>query len=584
MRRRIALAVAGITAAIAAAFGVLAPPEDCPSVTVPALQESAAQTVDWFARNQNADGTWLYLYQADTATVPVDYNVVRHMGVQMSLYQAASAGVSGALETADRGLEWSLDRIVPYGDVAAVSYRGQTAVGTAALLVAGLVERRELTGEQTHDEVLRELGAFLAAQTEPTGAVLAYYDAASGSPVAGEYSKYYTGEAYWALARLHLTFPDEGWGQTTDLVGAYLAGERDNAEGHWLLPDHWAAYGLSETILFAERGDSPLTGDELAYARRQAGLFGNQVRWVSQQAGPWGEVVRGSRELRGGGYGVIGEALTGLWRVASAEPRLADVRSEAAERAMCIAGLAARAQADAGEAAAFAEPDRVQGAWFRAGETRMDDQQHALSALLRTIPIVEAEESPGLDAPPAWMWLVALVAAINPARLALGLPRTSGAPPAVARVAALGGLVAGGVVLAVAALSGPLLDALGVSESAMRIAAGVIGGVAGLVAVVRRAPAASPSLPGWRAALVPVAVPFVLSPALLMLGLSAGADRGVLLVGSGLVIGVGALLALAAFVGPDGVSGRVLMWAGRLTAAVLVAASVLLVIDGLFAV
>ncbi len=584
MRRRIALAAVGIAAAIAAVFGVLAPPEDCPSVTVPALQESAAQTVDWFARNQNADGTWLYLYQADTATVPVDYNVVRHMGVQMSLYQAASAGVSGALETADRGLTWSLDRIVPYGDVAAVSYRGQTAVGTAALLVAGLVERRELTGEQTHDEVLRKLGAFLAAQTEPTGAVLAYYDAASGSPVAGEYSKYYTGEAYWALTRLHLTFPDAVWGEAADLVGAYLAGERDDAEGHWLLPDHWAAYGLSETILFNERGDAPLTSDELAYARRQAGLFGNQVRWVSQQAGPWGEVVRGSRELRGGGYGVIGEALTGLWRVALAEPRLADVRNEVAERAMCIAGLAVRAQSDAGEAAAFAEPDRVQGAWLRSGETRMDDQQHALSALLRTIPIVEAEESSGHDSPAAWLWLVALVAAVNPSRLALGLPRASGVPLAVAPVAALGGVIGAVVVLAVAALSGPLLDALGVSESAMRIAAGVIGGVAGLVAVVRRAPAASPSLPGWRAALVPMAVPFVLSPALLMLGLSAGADRGVVLVGAGLVAGVGGLVALAGFVSPDGVSGRVLAWAGRLTAAVLVAASVLLVIDGLFAV
>ena len=70
---------------------------------------------------------------------------------------------------------------------------------------------------------MRRLGRFLVAQTEPSGAVLAYYDEDAGAPVAGEYSKYYTGEAYWALALLHRTFPGEGWGEAADRVGAYLA-------------------------------------------------------------------------------------------------------------------------------------------------------------------------------------------------------------------------------------------------------------------------------------------------------------------------------------------------------------------------
>ena len=97
--------------------------------------------------------------------------------------------------------------------------------------------------------------------------------------MAGEYSKYYTGEAYWALARLHRAFPGEGWGEAADRIGAYLATSRDEVEGHWPpIPDHWAAYGMSETVEFPERGRPPLTEDELAYARRQAELFGIQAR------------------------------------------------------------------------------------------------------------------------------------------------------------------------------------------------------------------------------------------------------------------------------------------------------------------
>ena len=102
--------------------------------------------------------------------------------------------------------------------------------------------------------MLRRLGRFLVAQTEPSGAVLASYDNAAGAPVAGVYSKYYTGETYWALARLHRLFPEEGWGEVADRIGAYVAAERDEVEDYWPpLPDHWAAYGLAETVAFDDR-------------------------------------------------------------------------------------------------------------------------------------------------------------------------------------------------------------------------------------------------------------------------------------------------------------------------------------------
>jgi small neutral amino acid transporter SnatA (MarC family) len=583
----------------AVAFGVMAPPERCPAVTAGGLRAAATEAVDWFVRNQEPNGTWLYLYDAESGRAADDYNVVRHAGGVMSLYQAAGAGIPGALDSADRGLGWAEDHLIERDDWAALSYGGRTATGATALLVAGLVERREATGDDRHDDLLAELGRFLAAQVEPSGAVLANYDLRTEAPEAGVYSAYFTGETYWALGRLHRLAPGDGWGDLADRIGAYLATTRDEAEDRWPpVPDHWVAYGLAETVAFDDRrDDEPLTEDEVTYAREQAGYFGAQVRWVSQRFGPWGALARTSRVPRGGGYGVGGEALTGLWHVAQAEPRLADLRAPLAERATCIAGLATQQQIDPTEATAYTGPSQVRGAWIHDGETRMDDQQHAMSALLRTIPIVEHRGGAGGDAAPAsasasagsasatpsaWLWAVALVAALNPFRAALGVPRREGdrsGGRAAAGLAALGG-AAGAVGVLVVALAGdPLLDLLNVSDTSARIAVGTVAAIVGGADLVRRPPSAEPALAGWGAALVPVTVPLVLRPALILAGVGAHADRGAGVVVIALAVGV-AGLAAAATAPTAGASGRALRWASRLTAAALVAASVLLVVDG----
>jgi small neutral amino acid transporter SnatA (MarC family) len=582
---------AGVSLALLAglALTVVAPPEHCPSVTAGDLRVSAQAAVDWFVRNQERDGTWLYEYDADDDATPPYYNEVRHAGVTMGLYQAAAAGLPGALRSADQGTEWALDNLIERDGWAALTYQGQISTGATALLVAAMDIRREATGDARYDGVLRRLGRFLRAQTEPSGAVLAEYDPARGAPVPGEYSEYYTGEAYWALSRLHRSFPDEGWGEVADRIGAYLATSRDEVEGHWPpIPDHWAAYGLAETVQFRARRGLPLTEDEVDYARRQAELFGGRTRWVSQRLGPWGGLVRGSFVPRGGGYGVMGEAVTGLWVTARVEPRLADLRDALAERATCVAGLTVSAQSDREDAADAARPGRVDGAWFRDGETRMDDQQHALAALLRTIPIVEAtgtsnsagSSDAGDEAPSAWLWAAALVLALNPALASFGLPRAGRSPRAVVGVAAVGGAIGGFAVCAVAAVADPLLDALDVSEPSFRIAAGIVAALAGAADLFRRPPSPEPALAGWRAALVPVAIPLVARPALLVLALGAGAEEGVLVTAGAMGLGVALLVGLAVASPTEGPVGRVLRWAGRLAGAALVACGVILTVDG----
>jgi small neutral amino acid transporter SnatA (MarC family) len=109
----------------------------------------------------------------------------------------------------------------------------------------------------------------------------------------------------------------------------------------------------------------------------------------------------------------------------------------------------------------------------------------------------------------------------------------------------------------------------------------VVAALAGAADLFRRPPSPDPALAGWRAALVPVAIPLVARPALLVLALGAGADQGVLVTAGAMAIGVAALTALAAWFPADGPGGRALRWAGRLLAVALVASGVLLAIDGL---
>ena len=329
------------------------------------------------------------------------------------------------------------------------------------------------------------------------------------------------------------------------------------------------------------------------YARAQAQSFGLQTRWIAQRLGPWGRLVRGSYVPRGGGYGVTSEALTGWWLAAQADPRLAGLREPIAARATCVAGLAIEAQSDAADAAGSARPERVEGAWFIDGETRMDDQQHALAGLLRTIPIVAASPAAdaGDDAPALLLWIAVLVLALNPARAAFGIPRGDRSPRAdqpawpvdprsAAGLAAAGGLIAGIVVCAVAAVADPLLDALDVSDPAFRIAAAIVVGLTGAGDVFRRPPPPEPILPGARAALVPVALPVLARPALVVAALAAGADRGVGATALAMAIAIAILTALVAAGPAEGTRGRTLRWTARVLGAALVAGGVLLALDG----
>ena len=151
--------------------------------------------------------------------------------------------------------------------------------------------------------------------------------------------------------------------------------------------------------------------------------------------------------------------------------------------------------------------------------------------------------------------LAVLLVAVNPPAVAAAL-RGAQARAAMAVAAAIAAVVAGVAAL----LSGPALDALDVTPATFQVAAAVVLGVAGvrwLVVGPWQLPddvAVDLAVGGWRRVVIPLVVPVLVTPQVVVVSASLGADHG-----AGTVV-VGAVTAMAAAWAAAVVRPRPLLW------------------------
>lgn len=494
------------------------PPEACGDTTPDEMRASAADAARWITRNQLPDGRYLYEYNRETGVASEDYNIVRHAGVTMSLYQAAGkAGATDVLEGADAGTAWMIDHLVRYDDWVALADEQSAPLGASALMLVSLAERRLLTGDEQYDEVMRELGRFLVAMQREDGNFNAYWNVQTEEPDTVTESTFYPGEANWALALLHEAMPDEGFDEAAWAALDYIVLRRDQEAGVRMPPrrDHWSAYALGE---MAEWG---LDGHQIDYARGNAARLAATIRWEAQtesRIGQWFLDWRGG-EARGAAFGTWVEGSAALWRLAAVDPRMADLRDEIEERAACGASILVARQEPAG-----AEPVQA-GAWFTEDVTRMDDQQHVISGLVYTADVLEQqprrEPLPTTDLPKSMAQAqlaepeedrrivdrllspVLLLLILNPLGVAMVATGFGGRTTSLRlnRIWWEGAIL----VLAVAGLlADPILGWLDISLPSWQLAAGALVGVAVLRLFVVRDPFTPPSAddaPDWLAVL-----------------------------------------------------------------------------------
>lgn len=355
-------------------------PEVCPPIARSEARLAATQAADWIVRNQDDDGRYLYDFHRDRLESSDDYNLVRHAGVTMSLYQQVRGGEVRYLDPAERGLGWMLERLEETGGGGlAFADAGLAKLGASSLLLVSLAQRRLATSDPQHDETMQRLGTFLLEQQRDDGSMLELYDLGDGRPVPDKTSVFATGEALWGMALLHEAFPELGFEEPALRTLDHLATSRDLDEGIYPRPwpDQWAAYSLGE---MAEWG---LSDVHVTYARRLLERFAMIVRFDAQRGSAYGSITHGPAP-RGGGVGTWLEGLGALRPLTVTDPRLADLEAPVEEALACGAGRLAERQVEPGDDVSGEEA----GAWFYDDLTRMDDQQHAASGLLLSLPVL----------------------------------------------------------------------------------------------------------------------------------------------------------------------------------------------------
>ena len=354
------------------------PAEDCPPVTASQVRTAAEAAGDWLVRGLDEDGRYLYGYDRADDEINGDYNIVRHGGTTMSLYQLAELADDRFFDAAERGLQWLLERTIETGEGAtAVADRGDARLGTTAFVVVALTMRRRITGDTSFDDLMRRMGNFMLGQRDGRGGLLALWSPSLGAPVPDIYGPFATGEAVWALAELGATFPGEGWAEAALPTMDYLAsGERERREGYLArLPDHWAGYALE--ALNRSGLDAPYAD----YTERLTGYFSMRLRFEAQRTGKginlWVRWFPGPPA----GVGTAGEAMGALYQLASREARFAHLAPDIRERLACMGGFMVDRQVQAATATG-PRPELEDGAWFYRDYTQVDGQQHVISALL----------------------------------------------------------------------------------------------------------------------------------------------------------------------------------------------------------
>ena len=176
--------------------------------------------------------------------------------------------------------------------------------------------------------------------------------------------------------------------------------------------------------------------------------------------------------------------------------------------------------------------------------------------------------------------LLGAIATINPPRVWSGLPGST--RPERIRLASLGALSVLVVLAVFAALSGPLLRALEISDPTARIGAGVALVAMGVRDVFARPAEIQPALEGTRAALMPIAIPHLLAPGLVLLAISAGADLGLAATTAVLALALATIVALSGVSAPSGARARMVRAVHVLVAGAAIGVGVGLAVDGVF--
>lgn len=228
------------------------------------LREAAVAGGRYLAAKNDENGRFVYELDASDGRHKGGYNLLRHCGTAMSLFQAYGISREDALAAAGRralGYVVANHLLLDPAHPDALFLReansqgaGELKLGALGLGVLAHLAAVEAGLTLTHEEAARTraLGNGILAMQMPSGELRSYHRTAK-DPGSDRRSIYYPGEATLALVRLHRWDPkDPRWLEAAKRSADFQIGARwtwGGLEVH-VPPDAWGAQALEE--LYAE--------------------------------------------------------------------------------------------------------------------------------------------------------------------------------------------------------------------------------------------------------------------------------------------------------------------------------------------
>ncbi len=354
------------------------------------VREAAFSAARYLARGMSLDGRMRYAIDAPTNKDLPGYEWPRHAGATYFLAQAAAASREPELAiAATRAASLLRDKAsLTCGEYRCIGDDSTIEIGSSALAILAFVEIVRTGLDASFEPLARDLARFLRAQQRPDGEFMHIYERPSRHPV-DEQFLYFSGEAAFALARVHLVTHEQADLDAASRALAYLVGPAWSFFGsrYYFGEEHWTCQAMDELW---QRAPNPAALDFCvrwhAYSRRmQYGL--GETPFDADGAFGVGPIVtpRLTPVASRSEAGVATRHALALSHGSEEELRELDAQLR---RSLA---LLVRSQFRPGPRHLLADPQAVAGAipgsevdW----QLRIDYAQHAGSAMLRWLEVV----------------------------------------------------------------------------------------------------------------------------------------------------------------------------------------------------
>lgn len=183
------------------------------SVGLPVMKEAISAAADYLIRNQNSDGSFLYLYHAGSDKEVEGGYLIRQAYVAAVLLRYGQVfNDERALEAAERAIEFLLKKCAKFGNALWLREPSSTLarLGPSAVLLLALSLHHKVTGKTVYMKEVRALANFILRMQRSDGSFNTYLDVRSGLALRRRH-KFYSGEAVCALAAAGITFGEKVW-------------------------------------------------------------------------------------------------------------------------------------------------------------------------------------------------------------------------------------------------------------------------------------------------------------------------------------------------------------------------------------